>query len=155
MPPPLPLQVRFGNLRRLPENYQGERHTEIARCLPDRNGQKWVEFTEMPGPRRACRRRTPGFLDASMWFSLHRIQRSHDGERQGSTSDRAFGVPKTQRVGQRLMGPGQLGRNLQKVSPPHLLFQRSHSRPDRACKLRPVCFVCGMASSPTGPRLCG
>jgi hypothetical protein len=43
------MPVRFGKLRYLPEEYQGERHIEIARCLPDMNGQKWVEFTEVPG----------------------------------------------------------------------------------------------------------
>jgi hypothetical protein len=34
----------------LPADHQGERHIEIAHCLPDQNGQKWVEFTEVPGP---------------------------------------------------------------------------------------------------------
>jgi len=45
-----PIHFRFGYLRRLPENYQGERHTEIARHLPTINGQEWVEFVEVPGP---------------------------------------------------------------------------------------------------------
>ena len=49
-PSVLPPQVRFGNLRRLPGDYQGERHIGIAQCLPDKNGQKWVEFAEVPGP---------------------------------------------------------------------------------------------------------
>jgi len=49
-PSALPLEVRFGNLRRLPADHQGERHIEIAHCLPDKNGEKWVEFTEVPGP---------------------------------------------------------------------------------------------------------
>jgi hypothetical protein len=44
------MHVRFGNLRRLPEDYQGERHIEIAQCLPERDGQEWVEFVEVPGP---------------------------------------------------------------------------------------------------------
>jgi hypothetical protein len=44
------LQVRFGHLRRLPGDYQGERHIEITHCLPDQKGQKWVEFSEVPGP---------------------------------------------------------------------------------------------------------
>jgi hypothetical protein len=34
----------------LPGDYQGERHIEITHCLLDQNGQKWVEFTEVPGP---------------------------------------------------------------------------------------------------------
>src|ERR1039457_6048236 len=66
MAPPPPRQVRFGNLRRLPEDYKGERHTEIAKCLPDRNGQKWREFTEMPGPALSLLPqdpRLPGCLD--------------------------------------------------------------------------------------------
>jgi hypothetical protein len=74
------MHVRFGNLRRLPEDYQGERHREIAQWLPARDGQEWVEFVEVPGPRRAGMRRPPGFLDASMWPSLNRIQHVHDGE---------------------------------------------------------------------------
>ena len=45
-----PVKVRFGNLRRLPEDYRGERHRKIVKHLPDRNGQEWVEFEEVPGP---------------------------------------------------------------------------------------------------------
>ena len=45
-----PVKVRFGNLRRLPEDYKGERHWKIVKHLPDRNGQEWVEFEEVPGP---------------------------------------------------------------------------------------------------------
>jgi hypothetical protein len=48
---PPSLQVRFGNLRYLPEDYRGERHIEIGNCLPDKNGWKWVEcWTAMPNP---------------------------------------------------------------------------------------------------------
>jgi hypothetical protein len=46
-----PIHFRFGNLRRLPKDHHGERHIEIAQCLPARNGQEWVEFAEVPGPR--------------------------------------------------------------------------------------------------------
>jgi hypothetical protein len=45
-----PVKVRFGNLRRLPKDYKGERHWKIVKHLPDRNGQEWVEFEEVPGP---------------------------------------------------------------------------------------------------------
>jgi hypothetical protein len=45
-----PLKLRFGDLRRLPENYRGERHVVIAKRLPERAGQEWVEFEEVPGP---------------------------------------------------------------------------------------------------------
>ena len=48
--PSPPIRLRFGNLRRLPGDYPGERHVVIAKCLPDRDGQEWVEFEEVPGP---------------------------------------------------------------------------------------------------------
>jgi hypothetical protein len=48
-PSVLPLQVRFGKLRRLPKDYQGERHIVVTQCLPDQNDQKWVEFAEVAG----------------------------------------------------------------------------------------------------------
>jgi hypothetical protein len=43
------LRLRFGYVRRLPEGYIGERHLVIAKHLPERNGQEWVEFEEAPG----------------------------------------------------------------------------------------------------------
>ncbi len=45
-----PVKVRFGNLRRLRPEYKGERHVVIAKHLPDKAGQGWVEFEEVPGP---------------------------------------------------------------------------------------------------------
>ena len=42
--------VRFGRLRRLPQDYQGERHVVEGKQLPSKNGQEWVEFEEVPGP---------------------------------------------------------------------------------------------------------
>jgi hypothetical protein len=45
-----PVKLRFGNLRRLPQEYRGERHVVIAKHLPSQAGQEWVEFEEMPGP---------------------------------------------------------------------------------------------------------
>ena len=45
------VKVRFGKLRQLPEDYyKGERHVIVAKELPSRNGQEWVEFEEVPGP---------------------------------------------------------------------------------------------------------
>ncbi len=44
------LRLRFGNLRCLPPDYQGERHVVIAKRLPDQGDQEWVEFEEVPGP---------------------------------------------------------------------------------------------------------
>jgi hypothetical protein len=41
---------RFGNLKRLPPDYQGERHIVVARQLPNRGDEQWVEFEERPGP---------------------------------------------------------------------------------------------------------
>jgi hypothetical protein len=45
-----PLRVRFGNVRSLPGDYHGERHVIVAKQLPERNGQEWVEFEEVAGP---------------------------------------------------------------------------------------------------------
>ena len=45
-----PSRLRFGELRRLPADYQGERHMVVAKNLPAQNGQEWVEFAEVPGP---------------------------------------------------------------------------------------------------------
>jgi len=42
--------LRFGHLRRLPPDYKGEKHVVIAKQLPNRNGEEWVEFEEVPGP---------------------------------------------------------------------------------------------------------
>jgi hypothetical protein len=44
------IKVRFGDLRRLPPDYTGERHVVVARELPSQFGQDWVEFEEVPGP---------------------------------------------------------------------------------------------------------
>ena len=43
-------RFRLGYLRRLPEDYKGERHVVVAKQLPSQNGQDWVEFEEVPGP---------------------------------------------------------------------------------------------------------
>ena len=44
------IRLRFGNLKQLPHEYQGERHVIVARELPNRGDQEWVEFEEVPGP---------------------------------------------------------------------------------------------------------
>jgi hypothetical protein len=46
---PVKTKVRFGNLRRLPQDYQGERHVIVAKCLPS-EGKDRVEFEEVAGP---------------------------------------------------------------------------------------------------------
>ena len=59
-------RVRFGNVRRLPEEYRGERHIVVAKQLPERNGQEWVEFEEVPGPEPTTPSpdpRLPRYLD--------------------------------------------------------------------------------------------
>jgi hypothetical protein len=60
-PSPLPPQLRLGNLRRLPGDYQGERHIAIAQYFPDQYGHKCVEFTEVPGPPPSPPAEAPGF----------------------------------------------------------------------------------------------
>lgn len=62
--PVLPvITVQYGRVRRLPADFQGERHIVVSEHLPDRNGQKWVEYAEVPSlppsmpptnPRRLC-----------------------------------------------------------------------------------------------------
>ena len=44
------VKVRFGKLRRLPEDYKGERHVIVAKQLASQNGQECVEFEEIAGP---------------------------------------------------------------------------------------------------------
>jgi len=44
------VKLRFGKLRRLPPEYQGERHVVIAKQLPSKGGREWVEYEEVPGP---------------------------------------------------------------------------------------------------------
>jgi len=59
-----PLKVRFGRLKRLPPEYKGERHVIVARELPKRGDQEWVEFEEVPGPNpNPPAHRTRGTLD--------------------------------------------------------------------------------------------
>jgi hypothetical protein len=46
----LPSKRRFGHLKRLAREYQGERHAIVARELPKQGDQEWVEYEEVPGP---------------------------------------------------------------------------------------------------------
>jgi len=43
-------RILYGHLKRLPREYQGERHVVVARQLPSQGDQEWVEFEELPGP---------------------------------------------------------------------------------------------------------
>jgi hypothetical protein len=45
-----PVKLRFGNLRRLTRDYEGEKHVVVAKQLPKRGDHEWVEFQELPGP---------------------------------------------------------------------------------------------------------
>ena len=42
-------KFRYGHLKRLPREYQGERHVVVARHLPSQGDQEWVDFEERPG----------------------------------------------------------------------------------------------------------
>ena len=44
------IKLRFGNLKRLRQDYKGERHVVISKHLPNIGDQEWVEFEEVPGP---------------------------------------------------------------------------------------------------------
>ena len=54
------ITIQFGDLRQLPADYKGERHTIIAKHLPSRNGQEWVEFEEVAGPDPNPHKPQPG-----------------------------------------------------------------------------------------------
>ena len=43
-------KIRIGNLKRLPPEYQGERHVVITKHLPNEGDQERVEFEEVRGP---------------------------------------------------------------------------------------------------------
>ena len=45
-----PIKLRFGHLKQLLREYQGEDHVIVARELPKQGDQEWVEFEEVPGP---------------------------------------------------------------------------------------------------------
>ena len=45
-----PVKLRFGKLRRLPRDYEGEKHVVVAKQLPKHGDQEWAEFEEVPGP---------------------------------------------------------------------------------------------------------
>lgn len=43
--------VQFARLKKLPREYQGERHAVIVKRLPaDESGNDWFEMEERPGP---------------------------------------------------------------------------------------------------------
>ena len=44
------ITVRFGHLKRLPREYERERHVIITRELPKQGDREWIEFEEVPGP---------------------------------------------------------------------------------------------------------
>ena len=48
--PVRPIKVRLGHLRRLPQDFVGDRHIIVAKQLPSQWGREWVEFEERPGP---------------------------------------------------------------------------------------------------------
>jgi hypothetical protein len=62
------IRIRFGNLKRLPPEYKGERHVIIARHLPNKGDQEWAEFEEVAGPAPAEKRPiagVPKYLDVA------------------------------------------------------------------------------------------
>ena len=59
------IRVRFGRLRRLPADYEGERHNEFAGWLSKPGEPDWVEYREVPGhgPIEPRLRGTPERID--------------------------------------------------------------------------------------------
>jgi hypothetical protein len=54
LPESLPeLHLRIGKVRKLPADYQGERHVIVAKRLGEGDGRELVEFEEVPGPAPA------------------------------------------------------------------------------------------------------
>ena len=56
-------KLRFGNLKRLPPEYTGERHVVISRHLPNQGDREWVEFEEVPGPEPIRPQEVDGYMD--------------------------------------------------------------------------------------------
>ena len=44
------LKTVYGHVKRLPQDYVGERHTVITKHLGMQDGKEWVEYEEVPGP---------------------------------------------------------------------------------------------------------
>ena len=47
--------LQYGWLRKLPLDYQGERHIEIVERLAIREDLEWIEAVEVPGPPNTVR----------------------------------------------------------------------------------------------------
>jgi hypothetical protein len=60
------LRLRLGHLKRLPRDYEGERHIVIAGQLPNKGDQEWAEFEERAGPIPTRRRKSRG--SPSTWI---------------------------------------------------------------------------------------
>ena len=45
-----PIRMRYGHLRQLSADYEGERQVVVTKQLPSQHGREWVEFEEVPGP---------------------------------------------------------------------------------------------------------
>jgi hypothetical protein len=56
-------KLRFGNLKRLPPEYTGERHVVISKHLPNQGDQEWVEFEEVPGSEPSTPQKSDGYMD--------------------------------------------------------------------------------------------
>jgi hypothetical protein len=73
------IKLRFGDLKRLPREYTGERHVVIARYLPNKGNEEWVEFEEVPGPDPNPPQRhlngSPKYLDV-MFVEARKCQHS-------------------------------------------------------------------------------
>ena len=71
--------LQYGWLRKLPRDYQGERHIEIVKRLSIQDGLEWVEAEEVPGPpntvraAKAARRRRGRSLAGEGRNSLLRV----------------------------------------------------------------------------------
>src|SRR5436309_839299 len=64
-------KFRFGNLKRLPPEYTGERHVVISKHLPNEGDRERVEFEEVRGPDPNPRQRANGVQPE--YFDIHLV----------------------------------------------------------------------------------
>ena len=64
-------KFRFGNLKRLPREYTGERHVVITKHLPNEGDRERVEFEEVPGPDPNPPKRANGVPPE--YFDIHLV----------------------------------------------------------------------------------
>ena len=76
-------KLRIGNLKRLPPEYQGERHVVITKHLPNERDQERVEFEEVRGPDPNPPQRAKGVPPE--YFDIHLVVPYSSEHNDGAT----------------------------------------------------------------------